>query len=46
MLPSYLEAPHSPKDQDIRLASAAIEIDDTLFSPEVLPGHLGGVPSL
>ena len=46
MQSSYMEAPHSPKDQDIWLAYAATEIDDTHVSPEVLPGHLGRVFSL
>ena len=46
MQSSYMEAPHSPKDQDIRLAYVAIEIEDTHVSQEVLPGHLGRVFSL
>ena len=41
-----LEAPHSLKDQDIRLASATLALDDTLFPSEVLSGQLSGVPSL
>ena len=44
MLPYNLEAPHSPKDQDIRLASATPALDDTLFPSEVLSGQFSGVP--